>query len=60
MVTAVLPAHAGDVIDRIVARVNGRTIFMSDWDENYVLRRCWISVRQDSSRQNSAAERSIA
>jgi len=33
MVMAALPAHAGDVIDRIVARVNGRTIFMSDWDE---------------------------
>ena len=26
-------AHAGDVIDRIVARVNGRIIFLSDWDE---------------------------
>jgi hypothetical protein len=28
-----VPVRAGDVIDRIVARVNGRTIFMSDWDE---------------------------
>jgi hypothetical protein len=37
MVTALLVsaqlAHAGDVIDRIVARVNGRIIFLSDWDE---------------------------
>ena len=32
LVSAIL-AHAGDVIDRIVARVNGRIIFLSDWDE---------------------------
>jgi hypothetical protein len=33
LVASAIPASAGDVIDRIVARVNGRTIFMSDWDE---------------------------
>jgi hypothetical protein len=27
------PAYAGDVIDRIVATVNGRIILQSDWDE---------------------------
>ena len=33
MVTRSPPGSRGDVIDRIVARVNGRIIFMSDWDE---------------------------
>jgi hypothetical protein len=28
-----LPAHAGDVIDRIVATVNGHIILQSDWDD---------------------------
>ena len=28
-----LPAHAGQVIDRIVATVNGHIILQSDWDE---------------------------
>ncbi len=27
------PAHAGQVIDRIVATVNGHIILQSDWDE---------------------------
>lgn len=30
---SITPAHAGDVIDRIVATVNGHIILQSDWDE---------------------------
>jgi peptidyl-prolyl cis-trans isomerase SurA len=32
-VLIVSPAHAGEVIDRIVATVNGHIILQSDWDE---------------------------
>jgi peptidyl-prolyl cis-trans isomerase SurA len=30
---AIAPAHAAEVIDRIIATVNGRVILQSDWDE---------------------------
>jgi peptidyl-prolyl cis-trans isomerase SurA len=33
LLTAVLPANAGDIIDRIVAMVNGHIILQSDWDD---------------------------
>jgi hypothetical protein len=33
LVTSALPAHAGQVIDRIVATVNGHIILQSDWDD---------------------------
>jgi peptidyl-prolyl cis-trans isomerase SurA len=33
LLAAVLPANAGDIIDRIVAMVNGHIILQSDWDD---------------------------
>jgi hypothetical protein len=33
LLTAVVGVHAGEVIDRIVATVNGHAILLSDWDE---------------------------
>jgi peptidyl-prolyl cis-trans isomerase SurA len=33
VLVSVLPAHAGEVLDRVVATVNGRIILQSDWDD---------------------------
>jgi len=57
MLAVVRPLSAGDVIDRIVATVNGHIVLESDWDEelDYEAFTAGKSVRQFTAEQRKAA-----
>ena len=57
MPTSVLPARAGDILDRIVAAVNGHVILQSDW-EDAVRYEAFIAGR--AADQSSPEERKAA
>ena len=57
LATSVLPARAGDILDRIVAAVNGHVILQSDW-QDAVRYEAFIAGR--AADQSSSEERKAA
>ena len=57
LLTVALGAWAGEIVDRIVANVNGHAIFLSDWEEELNLE-SFLNARSPSS--FSGAERKSA